>query len=397
MADPSLKSSDSATPPDGGAAPSIDFVCNICGLANRVPLSRIDREVGSCNGCESTVRTRAVAHMISREMFGIDLAIPDFPQLRGIRGMGISDSPDYAGQLASKFTYRNTYYHKEPRFDILNVPEYEWGTYDFVIASEVFEHVAPPVNVPFEHAWRLLKPGGLFFFTVPYTLAGKTTEHFPDLHDHRVVEFGGSYVMVNRTRDGRIQVFDDLVFHGGGGSTLELRVFTEGDLRKLMSGAGFTAVEIYGGNYEPFGIVRTENWSLPMTARKQPFGLTNGALTELVEQWRGLKLLTEKLVSHRTLLESQVEDANRELRARTDWAVALESQLGERTAWAVSLEQDVARHVEIAERVQRDFEERTGWALKLRDENETLTERLNRMNASRWIKLGRALGMAKES
>jgi SAM-dependent methyltransferase len=393
MEDPSLKSSDSGEPAEHRAEPTLEFACNICGRANRAPESRLDREVGSCDGCQSTVRTRAVAQMISREMFGLDLAVPDFPVLRDVRGMGISDSPDYAERLAAKFTYRNTYYHKEPRFDILNIADSEWGTYDFVIASEVFEHVAAPANVPFENVFRLLKPGGLFFFTVPYTLAAKTTEHFPDLHDYRIVELAGHFVMVNRTRDGKIQVFEDLVFHGGGGETLELRVFTEDDLRSLMLNAGFRAVEVYGNNYAPFGIVREEDWSLPMTARKEPFGLTDGALRELIEQWRDM---TSKYDALTAWASNKIGEDSKELAARARWAMDLDTQLKERTEWAMSLEKDVRHHAELARNFQKELEERTEWALRLEAENKYLQARFGRLYSSLWTKVGRALRLVKE-
>ena len=39
---------------------------------------------------------------------------------------------------------------------------------------------------------------------------------------------------MNWTADGRIETFDDLVFHGGPGSTLEMRVFSEDALRGLL-------------------------------------------------------------------------------------------------------------------------------------------------------------------
>src|SRR3974377_1584021 len=200
MGEPSLKSSDSA----GAADVEIAFTCNICGRENRAPRPAFDREVESCGECRSTVRTRAVVHMISRELFGLDLTLPDFPVLKGVRGIGISDSPDYAEQLAVSFWYRNTFYHKDPRFDVVDLPESEVGQYDFLIASEVFEHVAPPVERAFDNAFRLLKPGGLFFFTVPYTLEERTLEHFPALHDYGIARLSDRQVLVNRTADGRL-------------------------------------------------------------------------------------------------------------------------------------------------------------------------------------------------
>src|SRR5689334_13394764 len=120
MEDPSLKSSDS-----GAGESALSFVCNICGRRNEVPVSRLDREVGSCDECGSTVRTRAVIHMIAREMFGRDLSLPEFPVIKGLRGIGMSDSPEYANRLGAKFSYTNTFYHKEPLFDIVNADDQE--------------------------------------------------------------------------------------------------------------------------------------------------------------------------------------------------------------------------------------------------------------------------------
>ena len=62
------------------------------------------------------------------------------------------------------------------------------------------------------------------------------------------------------------QFFDNLVFHGGKGSTLEMREFTETSLKALLAGAGFTDIRIYAEDYPPFGIVRAESWSLPIAA-----------------------------------------------------------------------------------------------------------------------------------
>ena len=70
--------------------------------------------------------------VLSEELFGTTIPVCDFPRLKGIRGIGISDSADYAGFLADRFDYRNTWYHRDPRFDIMNVPDSEWGRYDFV-------------------------------------------------------------------------------------------------------------------------------------------------------------------------------------------------------------------------------------------------------------------------
>ena len=90
------------------------------------------------------------------------------------------------------------------------------------------EHVPPPVERAFANLYRMLKPDGLLLLTVPYTLDGRTVEHFPELHriraglarrPHRAGESRGATA---RSKCSRISSF-----HGGDGSTLEMRVFSE--------------------------------------------------------------------------------------------------------------------------------------------------------------------------
>ncbi len=341
--------------------------------------------------------------MISQELFGLDLALPSFPVLKSIRAIGMSDSADYAEPLAAKFSYRNTFYHKEPVFDIVNAPESENGRYDFVIASEVFEHVAPPVEIAFQNAFRILKPHGLFFFTVPYSLEAQGKEHFPDLFDCGIAQLRTGHVMVNRGRDGRLEIFDNLVFHGGPGETLETRVFSEDELRKQFKNAGFPELEIYSSRSERFGIVHSENWSLPMTARKQPFVFDRGSATEFMEQ-RGHMLKTMESLQARIAeydewadrVRNKMSEHDRQLLDRTQWALELDEQLKEKTAWAMMLEKDVAHHLELAKRFQGEAEERTEWALSLQREVDALRAGLARIRRSPWTRAGRALRLVKE-
>lgn len=78
----------------------------------------------------------------------------------------------------------------------------------------------------FDNMFSLLKPGGFIVFSVPYNLApAEHLEHYPDLYDYTIKE--GEHVLYNRTSSGKREKFRDLVFHGGPGSTLEMRVLPE--------------------------------------------------------------------------------------------------------------------------------------------------------------------------
>ena len=138
--------------------------------------------------------------------------------------------------------------------------------YDFVISSEVFEHVVPPVQTAFDNLARLLKPGGLVVFSTPWETEGPNREHFPDLHDFEVVKLRSGYVLVNRTRDGYLQTFDDLKFHEGAGSTLEMRMFSHDGLLANCRAAGFSEVHV-AEDYPEYGIVWVP-WSRGLVLRR---------------------------------------------------------------------------------------------------------------------------------
>jgi SAM-dependent methyltransferase len=250
--------------------------------------------------------------MLSRELFGTDVILPHFPMLKSIRGVGISDSADYAARLATVFDYKNTEFDRAPRLDIMQPNGREFGTYDFITCSEVLEHVGAPVEVAFSNLFRLLKPHGVLLMTVPYAPQGQTVEHFGPMDNFGLAKVGGQTVLVRRKPVGGYEVFDNLVFHGGSGSTLEMRVFSEQDLRSQVLQAGFSSFEIYGDSFPEFGVLHDETWSLPGAARKGAFALDRLAIKGWAEQWVTLKQREES--SWALSLERAVK-ANPELKS----------------------------------------------------------------------------------
>ena len=268
----------------------IHFNCNICGTANRCQAAQLGRELASCSRCGSSVRTRGLIDVLSNELFGLSLALPDFPRVKSLRGLGMSDPAQFADALAQKFDYRNTFYDRAPRLDLTAVPEHEFGQYDFVICSEVLEHVPPPVGRGFENLAGLLKPGGVAVLTVPYSLEAESREHYPELGSYGLATLDGHPHLVNRTPDGRLEVFDNLVFHFSGGEpALELREFSEGGLRLALDAAGLSSVRFHTRDHAEFGILHAESWSLPLAARKGPFAFSVEAARDVVQEWGAYK------------------------------------------------------------------------------------------------------------
>jgi hypothetical protein len=113
----------------------------------------------------------------------------------------------------------------------------------------------------------LRKPGGVLVFTVPFSLDADTVEHFPELHDWRLEQLDeGRWRLHNVTADGRAQSFDDLVFHGGPGSTLEMRLFSRAALERAFAAAGFARMRIAAEPCPRFGIEWFQSWSVPIVA-----------------------------------------------------------------------------------------------------------------------------------
>jgi SAM-dependent methyltransferase len=263
------------------------FACNVCGAHNRV--DAFATEPATC-ACGSNVRVRALMHLLAMELFGRALTVADFPKLKSVRGMGMTDKPGYAAILAEKFDYTNTYYDRPPRFDFTARHPELYGAYDFILSADVLEHVAPPVERPLEEICSLLKPHGFLAATVPCTPDDVMREHFPELNEYRVVRLGASDVLVNRRRDGSVEAHEDLVFHEGPGErektpVLEMRQFGRTGLRTKLLEAGFQEAHFLLDNVPEAGILFDSDVSQPVIARKERFQLSNTAQIELLTAW----------------------------------------------------------------------------------------------------------------
>ena len=362
------------------------FLCNICGTVCERPPDGLAREGSGCAVCHSSMRVRALIALLSEELLGIPMTLLEFPVLKNIRGIGMSDFPELAEKLAQKLDYTNTFYHQAPQFDVTRPDPREFGRYDFILSTEVMEHVPPPVETAFTNIFRLLKPDGLLVMTTPYTLGGKTREHFPELHDFTLASLNEKTVLVNRRRDGSIDVFEDLVFHGGPGSTVEMRVFTEESLRENLLRAGFTSVRVASENVPEFGIEHAENWSLPIVASKGHFHPPG---VELAREYRHAHRLAAHLEQQLAELQKEYE---RYVAHHETWHQETTRQLAERHEWGLNLDRERSQ-------LERELSTRTEWAqgldreiADLRQRLETLQGEQDRLQARRWTRLGRRLG-----
>jgi SAM-dependent methyltransferase len=293
------------------------FTCNICGQPGLFQqIHYFNPETPSCAECRSNVRLRWLVHKLSIELFGRSMPLSEFPSKKSITGLGLTDPEPLATEMAARFNYRNTYLTSEPQFDIRFDPS-PLGDLDFLIASEVFEHVEPPVSHAFQNAARLLKNSGILLLTTPWVWEGDpataipqlydwrlekdgddwtifnrraddrierfskmsfdgspgpslgyTREHFPALSNWKLSNDDGQWKLINKSPDNKEETFRHLVFHEGPGLALEMRLFTKSGIEENLLAAGFTQIDFEIDDTPESGIVFGYPWSRPVLARK---------------------------------------------------------------------------------------------------------------------------------
>lgn len=362
------------------------FLCNICGTECERPAEGLAREGSHCPVCHSSMRVRALIALLSQELLGVPMTLVELPVLKSIRAMGMSDNDELAEKLAQKFDYTNTFFHKAPQFDVTRPDPGDFGRYDFILSSEVMEHVPIPVEDSFANLFRMLKPDGLLVMTTPYQPGEQTIEHFPELHDFTLARLSDKTVLVNRRRDGSMEIFEDLFFHGGPGSTIEMRVFRQEALRNNLLRAGFSSVHFSIENVPEFGIEHQETWSLPIVARKGTFHYRS---TELAREYRDAHRKAEQLGDELARVQAEYERhvAHHEASHRE-----MARDLAERHEWGSHLDRE-------KEELERELIARTDWAQGLDREIAGLRTRIQELEAERarhqarkWTRLGRKLG-----
>lgn len=232
----------------------IEYRCNICGNKNRLEKHLFHRELANCHKCGANARFRGIIYIVG-QILGEELHTPlsNWKVRKHISGIGMSDWPGYANLLQKKFNYQNTFYDRKPQLDVMNLSSNYAGKHDFIICSDVFEHILQPLQRGFDNLFQLLKPGGHLVFSVPYTRTDQTVEHYPGLRDYEIFDFQGGKIIVNRDEAGQLQVYDKPVFHGGEGTTLEMRVFCETNVLSRLGQAGFKNIHIYDQPQLPIG------------------------------------------------------------------------------------------------------------------------------------------------
>ena len=93
-------------------------------------------------------------------------------------------------------------------------------------------------------------------------------------------------MLINRRRDGSLEIEEKLIFHGGSGATLEMREFGATELKSKLLASGFREVHFLTENVPEIGILFDHDVSQPLIARKEKYVLDGAARSQLVALWR---------------------------------------------------------------------------------------------------------------
>lgn len=215
--------------------------CNICGKQGVQEMAPFYR----CLDCSSFARMRVVAQLVLTYLLNdTHESLADASKSiknKKYRGLGLTDHHTYSHYLEEIFDYKNTFYHCEPKFDIADINNCEAFSeaFDFILATDVFEHVKPPCELPFKNSAKILKKEGILFFSVPTHSGWQTIEHYPRLYKYKVVEIDSNFFILNKTKEGGIEVYSDPIFHGGVGEATEMRFFSYHHVLTLIKDSGF--------------------------------------------------------------------------------------------------------------------------------------------------------------
>ncbi len=91
--------------------------------------------------------------------------------------------------------------------------------------------------------------------------------------------------------------------------------------------------------------------------------------------------------------DAKIAELEQSGREKTEWALETERRL---SAEIEKARQELAKCVELLDTAERTVEERTHWALSLEQKIHELEAQLAQVQASRWIRLGRVIGLGPE-
>jgi SAM-dependent methyltransferase len=213
-----------------------DGRCSLCGWVGRFRRThRSERETLACGACRATLRYRGQAEVICGLVdAGRYATLADLAASGALSGLAIYE-PGTSGPLRPWLSQAGRYVQSiyQPNLpsgtlradghvcqDLMGTT-FPDASFDFIVTSDIFEHVRKPF-VAFAEIRRILRPGGTHLWTVPIGLP-------PPAETRARVDTSG--------REDRMLL--EPIYHGSGSDGLSL-VYTDfgRDIGRLLAGIG---------------------------------------------------------------------------------------------------------------------------------------------------------------
>ena len=132
------------------------------------------------------------------------------------------------------------------------------------------------------------------------------------------------------------------------------------------------------------GLERSNRWAEELNAA---VGARGGRIDELQQELARDQENARQVVAAYNAKIAALEQEGRE---KTQWALDTEARL---TAEIRNIANELAKAAATLEQTEKDMQDRAVWALRLEQEKRQLEDQLNMVRASRWVKLGRKVGL----
>jgi SAM-dependent methyltransferase len=317
------------------------------------------------------------------------------------------------------------------------------GSFDLVVAFEVIEHV-PEWQGLLEETRRVLAPGGQFIVSTPnaqyYAASRRQSGPNPwHVHEFEFQEFREALAAVfahvslfveNHAQGIVFRPVDsagpaEVRVEGGGPVPEESHFFLAVCAAQPQTGAPTFIYLPAAANLLRERELHIERLQLEVAAKDQWLDTLRAEKEELVRTARSLtaeveaknawadglnrqleetgervvqlqrELAAEQQAARETVAayERQVADLEQGNREKTEWALETERRLGAELDQA---RQELAQCVALLDGAERTIEERSKWALSLDQRVQQLEAQLGQVRASRWVRLGRSIGLGPE-
>lgn len=355
------------------------------------------------------------------------------------RTVGVDVSPEAVEYAAATYRAPNLRYL---RSSCAALP-FAGRSFDLVVAFEVIEHIEEWPSL-IREAHRVLSPGGQFIVSTPNKAyyadsrrqSGPNPFHvhefeFDEFRQALLSEFPHVSMFVENHVEGIVfrpveaGGAAEVRVEGGGPAPAESHFFLAVCACAPQTGAPtfiylpsttnlLRERELHIARLEE-ELATKDRWIDTLNAEKRQLVDLSRAQTEELEEknrWaEGLNRRIEETGQRIVQLQAELDEEHRAARgavAQYEAKVAELEQINrEKTEWAQGIERrigadleaarlELAKCVALLDSAERTVEERTNWALSLDRKVQDLEAKLAMVQASRWIRLGRTIGLGPE-